>query len=48
MYLTALALFCSWVLENAHNLQSSSTRVTKVLAKSLIRRDSDISTYHQK
>jgi len=38
----------NWVLENAHNLQSSSTRVTKVLAKSLIRRDSDISTYHQK
>ena len=48
MKCTSLHWLCSWVLENAHNLQSSSTRVTKVLAKSLIRRDSDISTYHQK
>jgi len=38
----------NYLLESHHNLQTSSSRVTKVLAKSLIRRDSDISTYHQK
>ena len=37
-----------WALENAHNLRTSSTRVTKELAKSLIRKDSDLSNYHQK
>ena len=35
----------SYLLESHHNLQSSSTRVTKVLAKCLIQRVSDISCY---
>ena len=45
-----LTLTCipSYILENAQNLHTSSTRVTKELAKSLIRRDSDLSNYHQK
>jgi len=38
----------NYILENAHNLRTSSTRVTKELAKSLIRKDSDMSNYHQK
>jgi len=38
----------NYILENAHNLRTSSTRVTKELAKSLIRKDSDLSNYHQK
>jgi len=38
----------NYILENAQNLHTSSTRVTKELAKSLIRRDSDLSNYHQK
>jgi len=38
----------NYLLESHHNLHTTSTRVTKVLAKSLIRRDSDISPYHQK
>lgn len=41
-------LLWSYILENAHNLRTSSTRVTKELAKSLIRKDSDMSNYHQK
>ena len=39
---------CSYILENAHNLRSSSTRVTKELAKSLFKKESDLSNYHQK
>merc|ERR1712025_1198785 len=38
----------NYILENAHNLRTSSTRVTKELAKSLIRKDSDLGNYHQK
>ena len=43
-----LSCIPSYILENAQNLHTSSTRVTKELAKSLIRRDSDLSNYHQK
>jgi len=38
----------NYILENAHNLRSSSTRVTKELAKSLFKKESDLSNYHQK
>ena len=47
-YTKNLTFFLSYILENAHNLRTSSTRVTKELAKSLIRKDSDLSNYHQK
>ena len=46
--LSSFVLLRSYILENAQNLHTSSTRVTKELAKSLIRRDSDLSNYHQK
>ena len=49
VFLNPSILFCfSYMQENAHNMRTSATRVTKELAKSLIRKDSDLSNYHQK